>query len=1222
MIMEDNINLLYNYLYNKNIQLSYKIDKIHEPNINNIKMVTPDEEIIKELFEDVQFQYIYANKYNQIYYYRHSSLSSTLVKVSFYKSKNDINKLSSAINNDSYISYLLSALVVNHKTEHILCPIMNMDVELSKVESIIPEKIMKIITDGINEKEYIDTCCIQIRERHNDMVTLTKYLETNTIDWKILLFQIMVTLSVIKNKYKHFRHNNLNLNSIFILHQNNDDIKEYDYNGKIYKVPNLFMIKIGDFEKTTMYDKGKELDDLAIFGKYLLNNNIKIDDETREFINLLQNNTINLKYFDTFIKPINIVNEEKKSTGSIMIRKISREKQSYTSMETNTRKIKKCDGYNNDTLSISGCRSLKKQHGGLMEQSGGNSQSGGDYTQAEIPSHIIRQNGGMTRNIIKPFKTEENSPFISHDYKETQAKRVEEPPKDTFQQRRDNQGPRKFDDRPPRKFDDRPQRKFDDRPPQQFEPRLDIRQEPRATEITNPLDTRETYRQMKSQQAPIQTTQQRIDDTPMDINTYDTNAMIKQMFPFAPINQRPMQVQKIYNVNLANPIGDHTTLNMIYEDMLPGTPLAYSSLTTFERCETINYLRSLMIDKLDGEEMSITGGSHSLLQYIKILDINPYSIAANPYKDMPSNMLLYRSAYPIKYAKTTGSVKIAKQSMGINVRIYKMSVGAFLAHNIYDTDLETLARGTGVVPAVSASTTTQQLNKMSWAVWRDLYYYDKVKNIVNNKRSPNFICPILYKIDTTSKIDWMKINMICNDGKISHKAEEERKLKPTNKDELKKFKNNLVIPTVNDADVEKIIKAVKEGKLDNEFIKRKQTIHSQKLFGPKDKQIPSVWHVLAENLAKVYKNNLPAWSNWKDTFTKLIPGVTLTKEQCDSIEKYMNEYRDPEKKEFESDSGTVLVLLTEAPTKSLAQWASSYSEATGALITMKETGYHSPQVWKSILFQLVYALAILETDQIYINNFNLRDNVYIKDVTYDANNIGSWIYNIDGLKYYVPNYGYVVMIDSKFNTSDKPIGQQEIIKFHNDNKTFCGASTASTASTTVGSTTTIIPKDPNYINVLDSNVFKELTSELKYKMPDTISKLLDDIKSTISATTYNIQGLLSSGKFFGEYLHNRVGTCLFVSEKERLIRAPINPRRGDLLIWEQKYDTYQWVVYLGKSPTNKKHNIYCYPTENNPETRDVFIGALYAYNSCEPVQHKPKDNLRYDEKFIFETYTL
>jgi hypothetical protein len=96
--MEDNINLLYNYLYNKNIQLSYKIDKIHETNINNIKMVTPDEEIIKELFEDVQFQYIYANKYNQIYYYRHSSLSSTLVKVSFYKSKNDINKLSSAIN--------------------------------------------------------------------------------------------------------------------------------------------------------------------------------------------------------------------------------------------------------------------------------------------------------------------------------------------------------------------------------------------------------------------------------------------------------------------------------------------------------------------------------------------------------------------------------------------------------------------------------------------------------------------------------------------------------------------------------------------------------------------------------------------------------------------------------------------------------------------------------------------------------------------------------------------------------------------------------------------------------------------------------------------------------------------------------------------------------------------------------------------------------------------
>jgi hypothetical protein len=120
--------------------------------------------------------------------------------------------------------------------------------------------------------------------------------------------------------------------------------------------------------------------------------------------------------------------------------------------------------------------------------------------------------------------------------------------------------------------------------------------------------------------------------------------------------------------------------------------------------------------------------------------------------------------------------------------------------------------------------------------------------------------------------------------------------------------------------------------------------------------------------------------------------------------------------------------------------------------------------------------------------------------------------------------------------------------------------------------------------------------------------------------SHYITKLLSDELFFAEYLHNRVGTCLFMSEKERLIRAPVNPKKGDLLVWEQKYDTYQWVVYLNKA--GHKHSIYCYPTENNPGTKDVFIGSLYAYNSCEPIQHKPKDNLRYDEKFIFETYTL
>ena len=1240
MIMEDNINLLYNYLYNKDIQLSYKVEELAKNDINNIKMVKLDDNILGELFNDItQYQYIYTNTNNCIYYYRHSNLSSTLVKISFYKSQKDVDNISSIINNDSYISYLLSNLVITHKTNNILCPIINIDINMEHVKHIVPEKIIKVIEDGIIDKEYINLCCMQIRERYYDMTYLGKYLEKHTINWKILFFKLIYTISVIRQKYEHFRHNNLNLNNIFILHETNEDIIEYELNNNIYKIPNQFNIKIGDFEYATLDKQKNNMDDLILFGKYLLKNNIKLDDDTRTFINnIIKNNIIDFTYFNEFVNPIN--KKDKISTGIIMTRRIRQE----DSSKSNTRIIKNCM---ND-LSISGCRVINKSH----NQEGGSNtfdkqtfdkqtfdkQTGGDYTQMEIPSNIVRQNGGiMTRNIMKPFKVEENSPYVSHDYKETQAKRAEEQP---FQRnpppRRydDKQQPKRYDDRPPHRNDDKHQNtRFNDRPPQQFEQRAE--QEPRAIEVVNALDER-SYKP-KPSITTSQTTQQRIDNTPMDILTYDTNAMIKQMFPFAPINQRPMQVQKIYNVNLANPIGDHTTLNMIYEDMLPGTPLAYTSLTTFERCETINYLRSLMINKIDGEEMSITGGSHSLLSYIKILDINPYSIAANPYNDMPKGMLLYKSAYPIKYAKTTGSVGIGKPSMGINVRIYKMSVGAFLAHNIYDTDLETLAGKTGV-PGVPPNTNTiEQLNKMSWAVWRDLYYYDKVKNIVKNKRSPNFICPILYKIDTTSRIDWMKIEMICNNGKVLHKAEENRKLKKLNKDELAKFKTELAIGGVTDTDLEKIIEAVKKGKLDNEFIKRKQTIHSEKLFGPKDKQIPSVWHVLAENLAKVYKNNLPALSNWKDIFTKLIPGVTLTQDQCDSIDKYMKEYRDPENKAFESDSGTVLVLLTEAPTKSLAQWASSYSEATGALITMKETGYHSPQVWKSILFQIVYSLAVLEQDNIFIHNFNLKDNVYIKDVTYDANNIGSWIYNVDGLKYYVPNYGYVVMIDSKFNTNDN---QQDMIKFYNDNKTFSGGpapiASGTTSPTPPSSTYT------NYNNVLTSNEFKNLTSELRYKMPEIITTLLTNIRNKLvhvatpaagpppaavapvaapaPPPSHYITKLLSDELFFAEYLHNRVGTCLFMSEKERLIRAPVNPKKGDLLVWEQKYDTYQWVVYLKKG-TNK-HFIYCYPTENNPATKEVFIGSLYAYNSCEPIQHKPKDNLRYDEKFIFETYTL
>src|SRR5699024_6990050 len=78
------------------------------------------------------------------------------------------------------------------------------------------------------------------------------------------------------------------------------------------------------------------------------------------------------------------------------------------------------------------------------------------------------------------------------------------------------------------------------------------------------------------------------------------------------------------------------------------------------------------------------------------------------------------------------------------------------------------------------------------------------------------------------------------------------------------------------------------------------------------------------------------------------------------------------------------------------------------------TGYHNPNVWFSILFQIVAGLYALQINGIYIHGMTLQDNIYIKDLRIKGNMGGYWKYIIDGITYYIPNYGFLVMIDTNY----------------------------------------------------------------------------------------------------------------------------------------------------------------------------------------------------------------
>jgi hypothetical protein len=79
-------------------------------------------------------------------------------------------------------------------------------------------------------------------------------------------------------------------------------------------------------------------------------------------------------------------------------------------------------------------------------------------------------------------------------------------------------------------------------------------------------------------------------------------------------------------------------------------------------------------------------------------------------------------------------------------------------------------------------------------------------------------------------------------------------------------------------------------------------------------------------------------------------------------------------------TGESLVLLTEAPNNNIIRWASPLYESKGSLRKMIATGYHSTEVWTSILFQIMHIMYTLQENEIFFEEFSLENNIYIKDL--------------------------------------------------------------------------------------------------------------------------------------------------------------------------------------------------------------------------------------------------
>lgn len=548
-------------------------------------------------------------------------------------------------------------------------------------------------------------------------------------------------------------------------------------------------------------------------------------------------------------------------------------------------------------------------------------------------------------------------------------------------------------------------------------------------------------------------------------------ALQNQYYPYSLVPNN-IPVLKNYQINVTGPVAEHDKLNAIYEDAIPSKYKNLSFNTLNERISLLNYLRSVLIRHSDGEDISLLGsGENSLLRYIKFIELNPYNVEklkANPYRGLPRGLLIYRSCYPIRFDRIDHVAQCAEKSMGINIRIYGMTLEEY---NIKNNKLA---------------------NFKDYDLWREIAYYEYVRErIVRKKICPNFVQMFCYFISEKSGIDFKKLASI------------------------------------------------------------------------KDKEIKSVF-----------------------SLDRNISGESKALSASDY-------------------TGQALVAVTEAPTYNLLDWTSKTYTTTGIVNKMINTGYHDKEVWRSVIFQLFSGLYAMQLHKIYFENFTLLDNVYIKDVTLSENVTKFWKYLIDDVEFYIPNHGYICLIDSNYKDLEKST-----------------ATLINTTSSLYKMGGEIFNTDNNdkcfqqFINATDPTIFNGTFLAVGGVKPDPeILTLLHAMhEEAKSDTDKDISYYLKT--YFTEYLNNRIGTLLRTDEITQVVKTGMREHRpGQMIVREIQNDMYEFVEFVARSDSGEA---IIYTRDENQN----IIMTPYSYDSLYPYQGSIQQKFKVNEADLNEDNML
>lgn len=602
---------------------------------------------------------------------------------------------------------------------------------------------------------------------------------------------------------------------------------------------------------------------------------------------------------------------------------------------------------------------------------------------------------------------------------------------------------------------------------------------------------------------------------------------------------------KHYSINTSGPTDNHARLSMIYEDTLPGKEFNTGSTSLGDRLSQLSFIRAVMFNGGDGQDTNLDGTqANSLLSRVKLMELNPYSqskVSLNPYMGLPHGFLMYRSCYPIRNNEFDSKVMCARNSVGANVRIYKLTEGAYKIHADDKTKF------------------------YEYDQWRDIAYYEYIReHIVKKKVCPNFVVMYGYYIALSSSIDFDKINEIRGGSK---------------KAPLYGFDVKIDEPTDK-------TKPPTWGDYVSSYLDKRPIVPDMSSKGIHE-PVKFTYGMSVREMME--KRSAPVETRVIDTFKP-------------------DEYK-----------GKALVALTEGANYSIDNWASVTYQVEGNVKRMINRGHHDEKTWLSVLFQLMAALYTMQIKEICINDFKLQTNVFIKDLSTSGNVTNHWKYKIDGVDYYIPNCGFLTLIDSDYKNID------------DDTSTHFMSSAGKTQKVD-GPPFGAGNKEPNikqktfemFKNSFDKNNFKgEFITAKGIEPPTLILTLLDKIKSEADTDKdYDIGKYLR--KYMTMFMNNRIGTYLKEQEITNIRKDDLRDfKTGNILVHEDGHGTYRFVMFLGTESGNSIILTKDDPSQPDMITKKIPVSLLYNYNKAEPIAQNFKINeSNLNEEDLIETYVI